>query len=1100
LYHKDTIDRLLQHFEQLMAAVLADITTPLGLLRMSGEEEEKQLLRVSSGQKTTYPAKTLVELFAEQVAANPDNIALVFEDEQLSYQELDKRSNRLAHYLRTLGVKEETLVPVYTKRSMDMIVSILGILKAGAAYVPIDTAYPARRIMNMLSDIQTNVAITDTAGSELLKDAGILHILSSDNADAMLDGFPVTLPETSLRPDHLAYVIYTSGSTGMPKGVMIEHRGVVNLVHSQASLLGIGQETIAFQFASIGFDASCYEIFCTLLNGGRLILGPSELLVNPARLCEVLGENKVNMLTIPPSYQSIIKDEILSLDTVVSAGEMLSRQQAYMVQQKGIRLINAYGPTENTVAATLSVSPVHSNGHITIGKPFDNVQIYILDKHLRPVPLGITGEIYIGGAQVARGYLNRPELTREKFIRNPFSTVDGEIMYRTGDIGRWLYDGNIEMLGRSDEQIKVRGFRIELGEIESVLLEIPGIEQARVIALDVEEGDKLLHAYIVSAHPIEQQEIISFLKLRLPAYMIPVRLTRLSDLPITVSGKLDKHALADMSVSSTDIVANQVPVNETETALLSLWEDLLHVKINSTTDNFFELGGHSLKAMRLISAVHKKFNVLLDMKDFFLHPTIQSFAARITEVEASDHNIPGKVNKKDIVRYKDAGYYPITFTQEYWINENIDRIYKSVDIYHGTIFSAFVISGDFDADAFRKAVYYLISRHESLRATFHQIDGRYMMRVEDRDAAIFEPVFRDFRGQQRNEEVTDFITCFSHSFVFNEGPLILFRVSRTEEQEHIVSLKVHHVIYDVWSNEVLMSDLYAAYQAFVAGWEPDRPVQKYQFKEFLAHEYSYARKNYKAHRQYWQSLYQSLPARILLPGRKISGDSPMREKIATVLRISFDNALTDRISSCSKMLSVSTFVLLQAAFKHLIFLKTGISDIIIGTDVFGREYIGTEDQIGSYAKTQLIRSVFNKEDLFPDIVKKVQKANDDVRAYRACSLMEVLTEMVVPATTTGTKFWQLNMQYADLTGNYLQAAELREIQQVLKPGPRRKELDFIFPFDIQLQFYKFSDKLELDIQYDTSLYDETAIKVLASEYIAYISAIENDLNVNYPQS
>ncbi|ACU62619.1 non-ribosomal peptide synthetase [Chitinophaga pinensis] len=1100
LYHEDTIDRLLQHFEQLMSSVLDDTTTPLSLLKMAGEEEEKQLLKTFNAQTAVYPDKTLVELFEEQVAAIPDNIALVFGNEQLSYQELDIRSNRLAHYLRTLGVKEDTLVPVYIRRSIDMIVGILGILKAGAAYVPIDTAYPARRIMNMLTDIQSNVAITDAAGSELLKNAGILHTVSSDNANAMLAGFPVTPPEISLRPHHLAYVIYTSGSTGLPKGVLIEHRGVVNLVHNQASLLGIGQRTIAFQFASIGFDASCYEIFCTLMNGGRLILGPAELLVNPAKLCEVLEENKVNMLTIPPSYQSSITDRTLSLETVVSAGEMLSRQQAYIVQQKGIRLINAYGPTENTVAATLSASPVHSNGHITIGKPLDNVQIYILDKHLRPVPLGIAGEIYIGGAQVARGYLNRPELTREKFIKNPFSTVDGGRIYRTGDIGRWLYDGNVEMLGRSDEQIKVRGFRIEPGEIESVLLEMPGIEQARIIALEVEEGDKLLHAYIVSTQPIEQQDIISFLKLRLPAYMIPVRLTRLTDLPLTVSGKLDKQALADMSVNSMDIVANLAPVNETEATLLSIWEDLLHVKINSTTDNFFELGGHSLKAMRLISAVHKKFNVLLDMKDFFLHPTIQSFAARIAEVEAGDNNMPGKVNKKDIVRYRNADYYPITFTQEYWINDNIDSVYKSVDFYHGTIFSAFVISGDFDGDAFRKSVYYLISRHESLRATFHQIDGRYMMRVEDRDAAIFEPEFRDFRGLPRDEEITDFITCFSHSFIFHEGPLVLFRVSRTAEHEHIISLKVHHVIYDVWSNEVLISDLYAAYQAFAEGREPDRPAQRYQFKEFLAHEYSYVQKHYKAHRQYWQSLYQSLPARIILPGRKISGESPMRQKVAEVLRFSFDNALTDQISSCSKLLSVSTFVLLQAAFKYLISLKTGVSDIIIGTDVFGRDYIGTEDQIGSYAKSQLIRSVFNKEDLFPDIVKKVQQANDDVRHYRACSLMEVLTEMVVPATTTGTKFWQLNMQYADLTGNYLPAAELKEIQQVLKPGPRRKELDFIFPFDIQLQFYRFSDKLELDIQYDTSLYDDTVITTLGNEYIAFISKIANDLYVNSPQS
>ncbi|HLZ89593.1 MAG TPA: amino acid adenylation domain-containing protein, partial [Puia sp.] len=485
------------HFEEVLRQMVSGRCATVGELRLLTLPEEKQLVERFNGTARAYPKdRSVVDLFEEQAEAIPGDTAIVFESaagrRELTYGELNERANQLGHYLKRLGVQTEELVPICVERGVDMLVGMLGILKAGGAYVPIDPEYPQDRIGYMLDDTGARMVLGSAATRSRLPMRERCRLVNLDEDWPDIGREPATRLPGLVAPGQLAYVIYTSGSTGRPKGVMIEHRGVVNLVYSQAAPLSLRRGICVFQFASFGFDASCYEIFCTLLHGGRLVLADKQTLLDPSVFLPVLIRQKVELIVLPTSYQSQLKGDLIHLKTIVSAGEPLNAEIGKEIQRRGIKLINAYGPTENTVCAVLSEQPLRENGSITIGKPIDNVQIYIVDDDGRLQAVGVTGEICIGGAGLARGYLRREELTAAKFVPNPYSRQADARMYKTGDWGRWLPDGNIEYLGRMDEQVKVRGYRIELGEIESVLQQSGLVSQGVVLARGDSSGNKRL--------------------------------------------------------------------------------------------------------------------------------------------------------------------------------------------------------------------------------------------------------------------------------------------------------------------------------------------------------------------------------------------------------------------------------------------------------------------------------------------------------------------------------------------------------------------------------------------------------------------------------
>ncbi|MEH1917808.1 non-ribosomal peptide synthetase [Nostoc sp.] len=642
LFDDKTITRMLGHFQTLLKSIVANPEQRISDLSLLTVQERQELLIDWNDTKRDYSGnKCFHQLFEAQVEETPDAIALnarsaialVFDDEQLSYKELNIRSNQLAHYLKKLGVVPDVLVGICVERSPEAIVALLGILKAGGAYLPLDPSLPQERLDFMLEDAQVSVLLTQ---EKLLK-----HFEDFSNPIICIDKDWATItqqsqenPTSCVTFDNLAYVIYTSGSTGKPKGVLLQHRGLSNLAASQIEVFNIQPINRILQFASLSFDASIFEIVMALQTGATLYLANKESLLPGQFLLNLLREKAITHITLPPAVLAVLATESLpALQTIICAGESCTDDIVKRWWNSQRRFFNAYGPTEATVWSTVAEIS-HIIEKPPIGRPIPNTQIYILDKHLQPLPIGITGELYIAGEGLAQGYLNCPELTTEKFIPNPFNDKKGARLYKTGDLARYRPDGNIEFLGRIDNQVKIRGFRIELSEIETVLSKHQSVQKAVVIVKENISGNKYLVAYIVLN--VEMQNFSSllrkFLKEKLPEYMLPKAFVMLDSLPLTASGKVDRLALTELDSPASGLIDKTfiAPRTSTESTLAKIWAEVLNIEHVGIYDNFFDLGGDSLLTVRLMKQIHKHFERELPLSSLFLNPTIESLATSLS--------------------------------------------------------------------------------------------------------------------------------------------------------------------------------------------------------------------------------------------------------------------------------------------------------------------------------------------------------------------------------------------------------------------------------------------------------------------------------------
>ena len=609
--------------------------TPVLMLSILPEAERRQVLELFNATWAHYPQEKLIhELFEKQVERTPEAIAVVYEGVQLTYAQLNARANQLARYLRDQGVEPDQLVGICVERSLEMVLGLLGILKAGGAYVPLDPSYPAERLAYMLRDAAPKVLLTQERLRETVPQSGA-EVIALDGDWSEIAQQPVSNLDGRTLGQHsrqLAYVIYTSGSTGEPKGVMVEHRSVCNLFAAQA-VFEVGTSSRILQFASISFDASVFEMVMALCRGASLHVVRPELVLTGEELVRVVSERQVTHLTLTPSVLATIPEQadLSSIQTLITAGEALSRSQVERASV-GRRLFNAYGPTEATVWASLHPCSV-GEVDVPIGRPISNTQIYILDGERQPLPIGVVGEIYIGGAGVARGYLKRPELTAERFVKDPFQADHPARMYRTGDLGRWRADGTIEYLGRNDSQVKIRGYRIELGEIEAQLVLHALVSEAVVLAREDAPGEKRLVAYVIPQEKdatLSVEELRNQLKGALPEYMVPSAFVVLESLPLTANGKLDRRALPAPDQDSYARQEYEAPQGELEIALAGIWQELLRVERVGRQDNFFELGGHSLLAVQVVVRVADRFAVRISVRDLLSAPTLQRLALCIS--------------------------------------------------------------------------------------------------------------------------------------------------------------------------------------------------------------------------------------------------------------------------------------------------------------------------------------------------------------------------------------------------------------------------------------------------------------------------------------
>ncbi|WP_199511575.1 non-ribosomal peptide synthetase [Nucisporomicrobium flavum] len=638
LFDPATVRRMLGHFRTLLEGLVADPARPLSRLPLLTPEELRQEIHDWNATRADYPSWCLHDKFEAQAAATPDGIAVRLDDETVTYAELDAQANRVARRLRELGVGPEVLVGVCTQRSVRRLAGILGILKAGGGYVPLDPQYPADRLAFMVEDAHMPVVVTDDESEASLPVQGTAVVsLDRDWAElSALDGGPL---EPLAGPANAAYVIYTSGSTGRPKGVVVEHRQAVNFATGEIEHWPLGPGDKVLQFASLNFDVSVLDMFGALLSGATLVLGRSETLLSPPRLAELIRGAGITFMCLPPAVLNLLADEDFpALRVVIAGGEAFSSALVRKWARPGMRFINGYGPTETTVGSTMA--ECHADSPLDpppIGLPLPNYTAYVLDKHLNPVPVGVPGELHLGGAGVARGYLNRPELTAEKFIRDPFGTQPGARLYKTGDVARRLPDGNLQYLGRSDDQVKIRGLRVELGEIEAVLAEHPSVAQALVLVREDAAGQKQLVGYVrgdAQRPGIDPTDLRVHMAARMPAFMVPAHLVVLDAFPLNANGKVDRAALPAPEDSGHD-AGYVAPRTLIEAVLADMFAALLRRDRVGVEDSFFDLGGNSLQAMQLIAQLRKELAVDSDVSAIFLAPT----PAQLTEMLRDRHGL-----------------------------------------------------------------------------------------------------------------------------------------------------------------------------------------------------------------------------------------------------------------------------------------------------------------------------------------------------------------------------------------------------------------------------------------------------------------------------
>ncbi len=772
--------------------------------------------------KTSMPVH---RQFASQVARTPDAIAVSFEGQSLSYRELDERSNQVAQHLRSLGVGPEVLVGLCVERSAEMVVGLLGVLKAGGAYVPLDPAYPAERIGLMIEDSRTPVLLSQRPLLDRLHehDATVVCLDADDLASQ-----PRTDPEVGAGTDQLAYVIYTSGSTGRPKGVMVSHDALANFLRAMRQTLGIQARDTLLAVTTLSFDIAALELLLPLTVGARVAIATRETAADGVELARLLEESGSTLMQATPATWRLLLESgwsgCVGL-TMLCGGEPLPRELAGRLLEKGERLWNLYGPTETTVWATAAEVTL-SDGPVTIGRPIPGWKAFVLDARRRPVPVGVVGELYLGGTGLARGYLDRPSLTAERFVPDPFG-VPGGRLYRTGDLARWRSDGTLECLGRVDHQVKIRGHRVELGEVEAALAEHPAVRRSAASAVPDASGEFRLVAYVLPepGEDVVAERLRAFLQKRLPDYLVPSIFVPLTALPLTPNGKVDRKALpAPEDVGVETGRPHVAPRTPTEEVVANFWGNVLGRERVGAHDDFFELGGHSLLATRVVSRLRDTFGVEIPLSVLFETPTVAGLARRVEEARrvGRDRAVP------PILLVPRGGELPLSSAQQaLWFLEQLAPGRPTFNVT-----ASVRIDGPLDLDALTRSFAEILRRHEILRTKFATVDGRpvqVIMPAEAMPLPLEIHDLRDLPDERRMAEARRLgIEASRRPFDLARGPLIQARLLRLGESENAVVLGMHHIITDGWSFGVATRELSALYVAFRDGQPsplPELPVQ-----------------------------------------------------------------------------------------------------------------------------------------------------------------------------------------------------------------------------------------------------------------------------------
>ncbi|MGH8542895.1 MAG: amino acid adenylation domain-containing protein [Gammaproteobacteria bacterium] len=1017
LFDRETIERMVDHFQTLLEGIVADPDQIISTLPLSTEAERHQLLVEWNNTKAEYPKDACIhELFEAQAARTPDAVVVEFEGKQLTYRELNGRANQLAHYLRYLGVGPEKLVGICIDRSLEMLIGVLGILKAGGGYVPLDPTYPRERVVFMMEDSQVSVLLTQenllakiqhpapsTQYSELNPKILCLDRDWEDVAQQSGENLHANADSTNV-----AYVIYTSGSTGAPKGVAIEHRSPVALLNWAKNVFTAGELAGVLASTSICFDLSIFEIFVPLSWGGKVILAENALCLHSLN-----AKDEVTFInTVPSVMVELLRAGKLpdSVRTVNLAGEPLLPELVREVYNGGKveKVYDLYGPSETTTYSTFALRTC--DGPETVGRPIANTRTYILDGNLQPVPVGVRGELYIGGAGVGRGYRYRPELTSERFIPNPYSSEPGARLYRTGDLARYRPDGTIEFLGRIDNQVKVRGYRIELGEIESALNQHPGVRESVVVAREcvIEEqhesdnlksktctgdsrlkSDKTLIAYVVSQ---KQQptviELRHYLKEKLPEYMVPSAFLVLDELLLLPNGKLDRRKLPPPDDAGPQLAEPFVePRSQVEELIAQTWREVLKIENIGVHESFFELGGHSLLAVQIVARLRDTFNREIPLRVLFEAPTIPELSIKIGGLirEGYSPELP------PVVPVPRDRPLPLSFNQEHlWY---LDQMIPGTHFFNMPY--VYRLTGEPKIDALEKAIAEIIRRHEALRTVFGKVDGRPVQIITS--VPEFQLPVLDLRGFESGElehrAAQAVLEERERPFDLVRGPLIRTKLLQLADTEHLLLITMHHIIGDYWSMQIFRRELLMLYETLSQGGVSPLSDLPIHFGDYAVWERTTLESGLlDSQVEYWKRQLSG-PLRHL-EFREYENSKRERRYETSHQLIEPDESLCANIRALSRQENCTLFMAVISALGILLHLYSGQPDIRIGTLVENRARRSTEDTVGHYLNTVILCFHIEPYMTFQQVLRQVRniilaaKANQELPFEHLARVLE----------------------------------------------------------------------------------------------------------------
>ncbi len=1105
LFDAATATRMLGHFARLLEAIVADPEQRLSKLPLLSEAERHQLLVEWNDTATVYPKdKTIHQLFEAQVEERPDAVAVVFEDHQLTYRELNRRANQLAHYLQRSGVRPEVRVGIMMERSVEMVVGLLGILKAGGAYVPLDAAYPKERLAFVLEDADLPVLLTQAhLHTELPGHRAKVVCLDTEWADIARESVENPVGTTMVTADNLAYVIYTSGSTGQPKGVLVTHHNVVRLFKATEAWFNFNETDVWTLFHSYAFDFSVWELWGALAYGGRLVVVPYLVSRSPEAFYELLRREQVTVLNQTPSaFHQLMQAEEragavqkLELRFIIFGGEALELQglRSWFARHgdEQPQLVNMYGITETTVHVTyrsLTMADVERSAGSVIGRHIPDLQVYVLDGQLQPVPVGVPGELYIGGAGVARGYLNRIELTDERFIADQFSGQAEGRLYKSGDLGRYLPNGEMEYLGRIDQQVKIRGFRIELGEIEAVISRHATVREVVVTVREDVPGDKRLVAYLVAAQ--EQSapstgELRSYLKEKLPEYMVPGVFVILDALPLTPNGKVNRRALPAPDEARPELEQQYVtPRNAVEEVMAGIWAEVLKVEEIGIHDNFFDLGGHSLLATQVVSRVRTALQVELPLRALFEEPTVAGLAKRVDEARqtrTSAHITPLRAIDRN-------GVIPLSFAQQrLWF---LDQLEPGSAFYNMP--AARRLSGPLNVEALEQALTAIVARHESLRTTFPTVDESPVQMIAPAQRVALPVIDLSNLPESDGEAEAQRLATEEMLRPFNleQGPLVRASLLRLQAEEHVLLLNMHHIIGDGWSFAVLFRELTTLYAAFGNG-QPsplqDLPIQYADYavwqREWLQGEVL------EDQLAYWKAQLAGAQAVLELPTDRAR---PAMQTFRGARQfMTLPKNVSEALRSLSRQEGVTFFITLLAAFQTLLMRYSGQHDIVVGSPIAGRTRTETEDLIGFFANTLALRTDLSGDPSLRELLARVREVTLGAYEHQDVPFEKLVEELQPERTLSHAPLFQVMFSLQDTRSKVLNLHELSLGSVSIDTGTSK--------FDLTLLMSEGAEGLNGRLEYNIDLFDEATITRMLTHFEVLLKGIAIDPNQRLSQ-